>query len=159
MQTSSGLPYRRSARLKGWIYRGGTYFITICAREKRCLFGHVEEDRVVLSALGDIINREWQRSREVRPDVLFGDYVVMPNHMHALVYVPAIPNEGSARKRSLASLVGGFKASATRFAKQPIWQRGYHEHIVRTDRELDMIRTYIQENPMRWAADRYFDTG
>ena|SRR5438270_2420169 len=156
MQTSSGLPYRRSVRLKGYIYRGAAFFITICAHEKHCLFGRVEEDRVVLSVLGEIVEREWLRSQSVRPDVVFDEYVIMPNHMHAVVHVPAIQNEGSVRERSLATLVGGFKGAVTRAVHQVVWQRGYYEHIVRNERQLDLIRTYICENPVRWAADRYF---
>src|SRR5437764_6753301 len=108
MQTSSGLPYRRSVRLKVWIYRGGTFFITICTHEKHCLLGRVEEGRVVLSPLGDIVEREWLYSKSVRPDVQFDEYIIMPNHMHALVYVPPIQDQSSARKRSLPSLVSGF---------------------------------------------------
>ena len=156
MQTSSGLPYRRSVRLKGYIYRGAAFFITICAHESRCLFGCVENDHVLLSPLGQIVDREWLYSKVVRPDVLFDEYVIMPNHMHAVVYVPAIQNEPSTQRRSLASLVGGFKGAVTRAVHQVVWQRGYYEHIVRNERQLDLIRTYICENPVRWAADRYF---
>ena len=156
MQTSSGLPYRRSVRLKGQTYRGSTFFITICAREKRCLFGRVEADRVLLSPLGEIVEREWLRSKSIRPEVIFDEHVIMPNHMHALVYLPAVQNEPSTRKRSLASLVNSFKGAVTRAAQQIVWQRGYYEHVVRNERQLDLIRTYIRENPVRWVADRYF---
>jgi REP element-mobilizing transposase RayT len=156
MQTSSGLPYRRSVRLKDWTYRDATFFITICAHEKRCLFGRVEADRVILSPLGKIVEREWRRSKEIRPDVIFDSHIVMPNHIHALVCVPAIKDEPSRRKRTLGSLVNGFKGAVTRAVVQRVWQRGYHEHVVRNERELALIRTYIYENPLRWAADRYF---
>ena len=155
MRTSSGLPYRRSVRLNACSYRNATVFVTICAFEMRCLFGRVEDDRVLLSPLGEIVGREWLRSKAVRPDVLFDEYTVMPNHMHALVCVPAIGRDRPSQKRSLGSLVGGFKGSVTRRVSQRVWQRNYHEHVVRDERELEQIRTYIRENPMRWAIDRY----
>jgi putative transposase len=151
MRTSSGLPYRRSVRLTPSSYRDATIFLTICSYEKRCTFGRVEDDHVVLSPMGEIVNREWLRSKNVRPDVLFDEYTIMPNHMHALVCVPTA--DGS--RSSLASLVRGFKGAVTRAVGQEVWQRGYHEHIVRDERELEMVRTYIRENPVRWAVDRY----
>ena len=156
MQTSSGLPYRRSTRLKGWTYRDATFFITICTHEKHWTLGRVVNDRVVLSPLGETVDREWQYSKYVRPEVQFDEYVVMPNHMHALVYVPNLLHEEASRRRSLATLVNGFKGAVTRAASRLVWQRGYHEHVVRSERELELIRTYIGENPGRWAADRYY---
>jgi hypothetical protein len=35
-----------------------------------------------------------------------------------------------------------------------LWQRNYHEHVIRNERELDKIREYIATNPLRWALDR-----
>jgi len=37
-----------------------------------------------------------------------------------------------------------------------VWQRGFHDHVVRSSRELEAIRKYIAENPRRWSEDRYF---
>src|SRR5947209_14086420 len=135
METSSGLPYRRSVRLKGWIYRDGIFFITICTRETRCTLGQVENDRIVLSPLGEIVQNEWLRSNVLRPGLVIDDYVIMPNHMHALVYVPA----------ALGSFVRGFKGAVTRSAGHPVWQRNYHEHIVRGQRRLKTLSRYIAE--------------
>ena len=155
MQTSSGLPYRRSVRLKGWNYRGATFFITICAHKKQCVFGCMKGDAVILSPLGKIVEREWLQSETLRPEVAFDEFTIMPNHMHALLYIPAIPGEASRWRRSLASLVAGFKGAVTRVARDVVWQRGYHEHVVRDERQLEIIRRYIRENPMRWESDRY----
>ena len=161
MRTSSGLPYRRSVRLPGWIYRGGSYFITICAHQRRCTFGTVDSDHVVRNVLGDVVEREWVRSKIIRPDVLFDDHIVMPNHMHAVVYLPSIPGRVELRRRSLSTLVGGFKGAVTRAARDElgiagkVWQRGFHDHVIRNQRGLDRIRTYIRDNPSRWSSDRY----
>lgn len=63
--------------------------------------------------------------------------------------------------RSLGSLVAGFKAAATKrinivrgWPGAPVWQRGYHDRVVRDDAELDRFRWYINQNPTDWARDR-----
>ena|SRR5947209_17204703 len=107
METSSGLPYRRSVRLKGWIYRDGIFFITICTHETRCTLGRVENDRIVLSPLGEIVQNEWLRSNVLRPGLVIDDYVIMPNHMHALVSSPQRSAPSSADSRALSRGVPG----------------------------------------------------
>ncbi len=63
---------------------------------------------------------------------------------------------------SLSAIVRSFKSAATREAYrqnlnngQPIWQRNYHEHILRDEEDLFLHRKYIQENPLKWALDDY----
>lgn len=72
---------------------------------------------------------------------------------------PTVASTGPRRK-SIGSLVGGFKASATKRINEirqtpgvPVWQRNYFEHAIRNDADLDRIREYIQDNPRRWAED------
>jgi len=36
---------------------------------------------------------------------------------------------------------------------QPVWQRNYHEHVIRDEKELQSIREYIVNNPMQWELD------
>jgi hypothetical protein len=50
-------------------------------------------------------------------------------------------------------IVGSFKSAASRLIGADIWQRNYWEHIIRSNRELDSIRDYIEDNPLRWLAD------
>lgn len=66
-----------------------------------------------------------------------------------------------ANAGSVGAIVGTFKSLVTRAAnvvrRTPggiIWQRGYYDHIVRNERELNAIRQYILDNPIRWAEDR-----
>ncbi len=63
-------------------------------------------------------------------------------------------------KRSLSSFIAGFKSSCTRLINEypdiagtSVWQRNYHEHIIRSDRALHAIRHYIETNPLQWASD------
>ncbi|MFN8491178.1 MAG: transposase [Caldilineaceae bacterium] len=84
-------------------------------------------------------------------------------------HAPASPLEGTPPTRpngtpagSLGAIIGTFKSLTTRAINQmrnapgmPVWQRNYYEHIIRTEKALQAIRSYITENPQRWALDRY----
>ncbi len=165
MDSPRRLPERRSIRLPGYDYRlTGLYFVTICAHERRCLFGEVSGESVRLNALGQIVETEWTKSRELRREIAMDAYIIMPNHLHAIVAIDqAVHPAGSApgaRNRSLGSLVNGFKAAATRRINElrgtpesAVWQRNYYEHVVRNEDELNRIREYIALNPAKWAAD------
>ena len=68
---------------------------------------------------------------------------------------------GSRDRGTLPTIVGAFKSAATRRINQrretpgePVWQRGYYEHVVCSRRDLERIRHYIRENPARWHRDR-----
>jgi REP element-mobilizing transposase RayT len=164
---------RRSIRLIDFDYAGGAlYFVTICADRRRCIFGRVDDGEARLNALGRVVEDEWIKSLEMRRHVDLDAYVIMPNHLHAIV---ALFDQGARsaplcarnlrsgmQAKSLASLVAGFKAAVTRRASNalprlrlPVWQRNYYEHIVRDDRDLERIRAYIEANPARWEEDIY----
>jgi len=83
---------RRSIRLRGYDYtQAGLYFVTICARDRICLFGDVIEGEMALSEAGRLVEAEWLRTPEVRPDVFRDAYVVMPNHFHGIIALGADP--------------------------------------------------------------------
>jgi len=96
--------------------------------------------------------------------VVLDSHVIMPNHIHGLIVIyehaqPAglAPSPGP-RPHSLSSIVGGFKAAASRRIalltdkqRTALWQRGYYERVVRNEAELRSIREYIANNPARWS--------
>jgi putative transposase len=164
---------RRSIRLKDFDYTAGAlYFVTICADRTRCIFGRVVDGETRLNLLGRIVEDEWTKSLELRRHIDLDAYVIMPNHFHAIVALfdqgaRSAPLRGKRlqdgmQEKSLASLIAGFKASATRRAaaalprlRTPIWQRNFYEHVVRDDRDLERIRGYVEANPARWEEDSY----
>ena len=88
------LPVRKKIRLEGYDYSSnGAYFITICTQRRLHLFGEVED--VVgqglcscrLTSIGEIIEREWYLLTERYPHIIFGNFVVMPNHVHAIISI------------------------------------------------------------------------
>jgi len=161
---------RRSIRLPHYDYGdAGTYFITLCVQNRRCLFGQVVDRSMVLNELGRIVATEWRRTAEIRPNVAVDEFVVIPNHFHALLAmersrrgVSHTPSEKfHSPAHTLGAIVRGFKGITTKSINElqgtrgaMLWQRNYYEHVVRNDHELQRIREYIANNPLQWALDR-----
>jgi len=152
----------RKLRLKGYDYsQGGSYFITICSHYKQSLFGEVRNYKMVDNALGSLIRRSWENAASQHPFADFGTWVLMPNHMHAMVSI----SDDNVRKKSLSRIVAAFKAQSTARARQcfdpamKIWQPGYYERIVRTNDALEKIIEYIETNPLKWDLDPYNPDG
>jgi REP element-mobilizing transposase RayT len=142
---------RRRLRLEGFDYAtAGAYFVTVCTRDRRCVLGHVADGRFVSSATGRLVREALEGIGAYYDGVELDSFVVMPNHVHFILLldwttlrVPAIP-----------AVVGAFKARASRRVGVSLWQRSYHDRVVRDERELTALREYIQQNPTRWALDR-----
>lgn len=165
--------HRRSIRRPGYDYaRAGKYFVTICSHERACLFGDIASDQIILNEYGRIVEEEWVRTAMIRAEIILEDYVVMPNHIHGIIVLRESTTPAShagsdilagPRPGSLGAIVGGFKAAACSRINLlrgtpgfPVWQRDFHDHIIRNDDEYRRIVAYIRNNPLRWAEDTLY---
>jgi putative transposase len=156
---------RRSIRLPSYDYGNpGAYFVTICAYRRRPLFAH--------TPFAEIATREWQRAAELRASVTLDAFVVMPNHIHGIVWIiadgirgqraaPLFRTSRGPTPNSLGAVVRAYKSAVARCINvmrntpaQPVWQRNYYEHVIRDERDLERVRRYVEENPLRWEFDR-----
>jgi REP element-mobilizing transposase RayT len=167
MSSDSGLPKRRSIRLQDATYGSGCYFVTICTDQKKFLFGQIDDAVNRLSPLGQIAEDCWHQLPQHLPYVETDAFVVMPNHVHGILFMrleaeaPMQERQfGHAARGTLATAVGSYKSAVTRTFNQlwpgsgrSVWQRGYHETIIRTQEAYDRIKEYIVLNPERWAED------
>jgi putative transposase len=161
----------------------GIYFVTLCIHRRECLLGEVIEGVMQLSSAGRIVEKEWLRNALVHRNVELDAFVIMPNHLHGLVILTdnpkAVPSGGdlpgnlnsikgyvqTSRPKgpvsgSLGAIIGQFKSLSgkqiNRIRKSPgvsVWQRDFHDHIIRHEVALENIRKYIVKNPQRWAND------
>ena len=163
---------RRSIRLKGYDYsQAGAYFVTICAQNRQCLFGDIADGKMVLNKYGKIVADEWKKTAEIRREIELDEWIVMPNHFHAIVVMtdpvgaihelPLQMSQKQRRKMTLPKLIGRFKMlSSKRINKlrntpgTKLWQRNYYEHIICNDDELHCTREYIINNPLKWESDK-----
>lgn len=80
--------YRKSIRLKNYDYsQMGAYFVTVCAHNRQCLFGEINNNKMVLNDYGNIISEEWLKTPAIRNEIRLDGWVVMPNHFHGIVLV------------------------------------------------------------------------
>jgi len=177
------MPKRKSIRLQGYDYsRAGAYFVTICAKDYKCLFGGIANRDMVLNGAGRMVGKWLVELENKFPEIRWDEYVVMPNHVHGIISIVGAPlvgarkTAGSMPKRAdtrpaptaaLGDIVGAFKSITTneyiRGVKQhgwgpfpgKLWQRNYYEHVVRSENEMYQIREYIENNPARWDMDPY----
>lgn len=126
---------------------------------------------------GEIVQMVWDELPRHYGNVELDEFVVMPNHVHGIVWIVAskvraqhaapLPkpkqNHPHVKPGSLGAIVRSFKSAATRKINQhhktpgtPFWQRGYYEHVIRNDEDLFEHRKSIQENPLKWTLDEYY---
>jgi len=162
--------HRRSIRLKGYDYSSlGGYFVTICAKNRRCLFGNIMNDRMVLNDAGMAAERCLRQIPEHYPDAIIGEHIIMPNHVHIIIminnnvgannYSPLQKEKRSCgTSRTIGAIIRGYKIGVTKWMRKnmhihDVWQRNYYEHIIRNDQELNLFREYIVNNPKKWDLD------
>lgn len=80
-------PGTRSRRCENHDYRGGAYFVTTNTKDRAPLFGAVERGRMHLNARGKIVMEEWQRTGDLRAEVSLDTFIVMPDHVHGLLWI------------------------------------------------------------------------
>jgi len=173
-----------SARAWWHQYNGGTYFVTICTKNREHFFGEIKDGVVTLSKVGEYLNQQILSTPQVRPDMNLEipTFTIMPNHVHLLFVIgenvyntpvdyvseqkcmdslDALENSFSPQRKNLASVIRGIKTATTSYAlKNDIWfgwQTRYHDHIVRDVEELNAIACYIENNVAKWKEDEFYD--
>ena len=165
-------PQRKSLRLKHYDYtQNGFYFITICIQNKTCLLGEIIDKNMILNEAANMIHTIWHEIPQYYKGFKVHEFVIMPNHIHGIIEIVSRRElEGGHRgpplqDLSIADVIQRFKTLTTnryihgvkhhewkRFDKQ-LWQRSYYEHVIRNEKKLEEIQTYIINNPINWDKD------
>ena len=148
-----------SSRLKGYDYSSpGAYYITIVTKNRKCFFGHVEKDEMILNEFGKMVNNFWKEIPKHFPYVILDEYIVMPNHVHGIIILDEFKT--LAKRKPVGTIINQFKGSCTTTIRMIDinfgWQSRFHDHIIRDEKELDRIRQYIIDNPINWNSDDNF---
>ena len=140
---------RKPLRLPNYDYtRARAYFVTTCTERREPLFEIPELHAIALNV--------WKSMPHRFPTVTFDEFVVMPDHVHFILWFSKIQQ---AKPLTVGQVVGAYKSlvavtwlnhikknDMNRSGK--IWQRGFNDHIVRLD-ELEQKRLYIRNNPTK----------
>ena len=207
---------RRSIRLQGYDYaRDGAYFVTICTQGRMCVFGTVVKGEMLLNDCGREVARCWAWLAEQYPYVHLDEWIVMPDHTHAIIvisdfYDDIVPSNdadttkhtrngggpsndttintpcrggprtaqlraasitksvnrttddtppASTQRKPLGRLIGAFKTVSTGRVNElagipgaQLWQRDYHERVIRNNLATDALRRYVANSPVLWVS-------
>lgn len=164
-----------SARLPNYDYsQNGSYFITICTKNRESFFGEIKNGKMQLSEIGKIVAIEWIKTEQIRSHIILGQWMIMPNHFHGILIVN---NDGlqkrsnkyygsnpqmsqiSPTKNSISTAIRFFKRQTTIESRKInpnfAWQSRFHDHIIRNENEFNRISQYIMFNPRNWKNDKF----
>jgi REP element-mobilizing transposase RayT len=145
--------------------------------------GEIINEEMRLNSIGEIVREEWMKTPSIRPEIELDDFVVMPNHVHGILIIgetvgatgsvahkenhgqqawasPRLAPTRTVVSCSLGAVLGQFKSKTAKRINMmrgtkgvSLWQRNFHDHIIRNDADLNRIRIYIANNPLQWALD------
>ena len=159
-----GKYFHKPLRNKNIDYRKGQFFVTIQVAHNKSVLGAIVGERVILNELGRSVQAVLDGLPLKYPELELGEYVVMPNHIHAIFTIhPCDTNKAN----HLGFLVGRFKGTAAfiygklkRAGKVPdigehLWQCDYWEDLISSKEEYWGYVQYIRNNPKNWTRDRW----
>ena len=168
---------RKSIRLPEFDYSSpGAYFLTMCTIHREMVFAQFPE-------LEDVVRTQWHEIPNRFPQVELDAFVIMPNHIHGIVFLRENPvgatlavaqesyslhigaKTAASAAPTIGSIVGAFKSLCVYHwlkhvkangipAAGAFWQKNYYEHVIRTEEELNRCREYVINNPQTWQLDR-----
>ena len=157
------LPQRKPNRLSSFDYSSpGGYFITVCTDKHQNLFWDnvgasiARPQDVCLSVLGYIVDADINNISLHYPAFSVVHYVIMPNHVHLLLLIRS-DNYGRAMPApTVSTVVQQFKGFVSKKAGGSIWQKSFHDHVIRGEKDYLEIWNYIDTNPAKWTEDCFF---
>ena len=163
------LPKRKPQRLKDYDYsQSNAYFITICTRNRCSLLGktvgndaHIVPSFIELSEYGNIADEHINNINTLYGATIIDKYIIMPNHIHLIIILADMMKNGTMKasfptNARIPSIIRSFKILVSKKCGEPIWQKSFHDHIIRNEDEYHRIWQYIDKNPMKWSEDKYY---
>ena len=165
------LPQRKKNRLEDFDYSTpGAYFITICTENRRNLLGKIvgggvpDAPQMQLSPMGKQVARQIRQADKAQR-VTIHKYVIMPNHVHMILFVddgasrtpPPTENGTTRANDAIPRFVAGWKRLCHQTLGRKIFQRSYHDHVIRGEKDYLEIWQYIDSNAAKWAEDCFYN--
>ena len=162
------LPIRKAVRLKNFDYSSsGAYFVTICTKNRRKILSRVVGGDVLdapknieLLPYGKIADKHMKQLNNFYADIRAEQYVIMPNHIHIMLFVSgggaSRTSPPTKQHSSVAQYVSTFKRFCNKEYGENIWQKYYNDHIIRDREDYEAHLKYICENPLNWYYDEMY---
>ena len=169
MDREKDLPKRKHPRLDNYDYSSaGAYFVTICTQNRRCVLSRIvgrglapaETKWIQYTSLGEIAEKQLFLLENRYPCLAVDSYVIMPNHIHAIMALNA-EAAGASPRPTIMDIICAYKSLITKECKkngytEKLFQTSFYEHIIRGREDYEEIAKYIYENPIRWYYDELY---
>ncbi len=172
---------RKYNRLQKYDYsQNGMYYVTICTHDKKCYFGKIEDDKMVLNEFGKIVEKFWLEIPKHYQNVIIDEFIIMPNHIHGIIIikcdhdivvkntvvteqcsVTTMKNGKTVNYGLLSKIIMSYKNIITKVVRNKSnshnfqWQRSYYDHVIRNEQSLEKVREYILFNSSNWKKDKF----
>ena len=184
MENKKELPTRKKMRLQNYDYSScGAYFITVCTEKRQPTLSRIVGDDVLgvpyptkdipcsvkLLPCGKIVDKYINQLNNFYDNIQIDHYVIMPNHVHIILFLHPFyeheldtkggtPRTSSPTRKAVG--VSQFVETLKRFCNKEygenIWQRNFHDHIIRNHKDYEEHINYIYYNPVRWHLDELY---
>ena len=156
--------YHKKHRMKNFDYSSsGAYMVTFDVLDQKEILSSVEpsadgEHAVVrLTEIGKIVEKYILSIEDHYRYVRLENYVIMPNHVHILLFFcfgEARENSRKVQESKLSQIVHALKSLITKELGFSIWQSDYYDNIAFTDERFDALYEYIRTNPIMWLRKK-----
>ncbi len=154
------LPKRKELRLQGYDYSSnGLYFVTICIKDKKPILSkvvgddaHIVPKKIVLKPYGIVVDKYIRRINDVYDNISVENYIIMPNHIHLLLFIDRFTPNGTMWASSptkVATVVRSLKTMVTKEIGFSMWQRSYNDEIIKNEKHFQSVWNYIEYNALK----------
>ena len=157
-------PKRKPNRLPNFNYNApGAYFITICTKDHKCLFWNSVGASIArplipqLSPWGKIADNAIRKISFHYPAISVDHYVIMPNHIHLLLQINTDTDGRPMVAPTISVAIQQLKGIITKQIGQTVWQKLFHDHVIRGKEDYLKIWEYIENNPAKWEEDCFYN--
>ena len=171
MNIEKELSKRKPTRLKDFDYgTTGAYFVTICTENRKPILSDIinpvgeglapPEALVELKSCGEVAKEQLKLLENRYPNISVEQFIIMPNHIHVIIFLRK-ETGGASPSPTLSDVVCTIKSLTSRICKQQygiekIFQRSFHDHVIRDREDYEKHAKYIHENPMNWYFDELY---
>ena len=157
------LPKRKRNRLTEYDYSSpNAYFITICTENRKNLFWKdagaiiAHPENVPLTSLGITVKQAIYDISHHYPAITVDHAVIMPNHIHLLLQINTDTSGRPMAAPTISMVINQTKGIVSKKAGFSVWQKGFYDHVIRSEQDYLDIWNYIEGNTSKWTEDKLF---
>lgn len=166
----TNLQNRKHNRLENYDYSlNGLYFITICTKDRKCCLSEIDVEPIVgadiirpqirLKKIGKLLDYSINDIENHYENISVVKYCIMPDHVHLIISIMndiiQINDGRIISAPTISTVIGSLKRYVSKNAGISLWQKSFHDRIIRNEAEFKEIWQYIENNALNWANHKY----